>query len=62
MDYKYYSRGKRDWTKNSVERKRIEQQRLKYNLLGMMVVAIIMIFALNMFNIGDRVTRFFSGN
>ncbi len=62
MDYKYYSRRKRDWGQSETERRRIEQQRLKYNLLGMLVMAIILFLALDLFDLGERITRFFTGN
>lgn len=62
MDYHYYSRRKRDENKINAEQKKVEEQRLKYNLLGILALLIGLSFALDLFNIGDRLTRFFSGN
>lgn len=62
MDYKYYSRRKRDRDQNEARQKRIDQQRLKYNLLGMLVMMIILLLALDMFNIGDILRHLFSGS
>ena len=58
MDYQYYSRRKRDDKKMKAEQKRVEKQRLKYNLLGILALLIALSFALNIFNI----SRFFTGN
>ncbi|NLX02846.1 MAG: hypothetical protein GXY40_10020 [Syntrophomonadaceae bacterium] len=44
------------------EQKKVEEQRLKYNLLGILALLIALSFALDLFNIGDRLTRFFTGN
>jgi len=57
MDYHYYSRRKRDENKMKVE-----EQRLKYNLLGILALLIALSFALDLLNIGDRLTRFFTGS
>jgi hypothetical protein len=61
MDYQYYSRRKRDENKMKAEQKKVEEQRLKYNLLGILALLIALSFALDLFNIGDRLTRFFTG-
>lgn len=58
MDYQYYSRRKRDENKMKAEQKKVEEQRLKYNLLGILALLIALSFALNIFNI----SRFFTGN
>ena len=44
------------------EQKKVEEQRLKYNLLGILVLLIALSFALDLLNIGDRLTRFFTGS
>ena len=62
MGYKYYSRRKRDRVQGEAERRRIEQQRLRYNLLGMLVMALILALALDLVDLGERITRFFTGN
>lgn len=62
MDYQYYSRRKRDENKMKAEQKKVEEQRLKYNLLGILALLIALSFALDLLNIGDRLTRFFTGN
>ena len=62
MDYHYYSRRKRDENKMKAEQKKVEEQRLKYNLLGILALLIALSFALDLLNIGDRLTRFFTGN
>ena len=58
MDYQYYSRRKRDDKKMKAEQKRVEKQRLKYNLLGILALLIALCFALKIFD----VSRFFTGN
>ena len=62
MDYQYYSRRKRDENKMKAEQKKVEEQRLKYNLLGILALLIALSFALDLLNIGDRLTRFFTGS
>lgn len=62
MNYQYYSRRRRDEIKIKAEQKKVEEQRLKYNLLGILVLLIALSFALNLFNIGDHLTRFLTGN
>ncbi len=62
MDYHYYSRRKRDENKINAEQKKVEEQRLKYNLLGILALLIALFFALDLLNIGDHLTRFFTGN
>ena len=58
MDYQYYSRRKRDENKIKAEQKKVEEQRLKYNLLGILALLIALCFALNIF----KISRFFTGN
>jgi uncharacterized protein YqhQ len=58
MDYHYYSRRKRDEVKAEAEQKKVEKQRFKYNLLGILALLIALLFALDIFN----VSRFFTGN
>ena len=58
MDYQYYSRRKRDENKMKAEQKKVEEQRLKYNLLGILALLIALCFALKIFD----VSRFFTGN
>jgi len=62
VDYQYYSRRKRDENKMKAEQKKVEEQRLKYNLLGILALLIALSFALDLLNIGDRLTRFFTGS
>ncbi len=58
LDYHYYFRRKRDEVKTEAEQKKVEEQRFKYNLLGILALIIALLFALDIFN----VSRFFTGN
>ncbi len=62
MDYQYYSRRKRDENKMKAEQKKVEEQRLKYNLLGILALLIALSLALDLFNISTYLERFFIGN
>ena len=62
MDYQYYSRRKRDENKIKAEQKKVEEQRLKYNLLGILALLIALSLALDLFNISTYLERFFIGN
>jgi len=60
MEYKYYSRRNCKKADVAAERRKIEQQRLKYNLLGMLVILIILILSMNLFNLGDKIIHLFT--
>ena len=62
MDYQYYSRRKRDENRMKAEQKKVEEQRLKYNLLGILALLIALSLALDLFNISTYLERFFIGN
>jgi hypothetical protein len=62
MDYQYYSCRKRDENKMKAEQKKVEEQRLKYNLLGILALLIALSLALDLFNISTYLERFFIGN